>query len=70
MTRVGDRVVIDNGGTYQGREVKVLALEPDGCLIVRHPRGGSGRLRLQPARVNAHGVEIPPQFAVLEGVSR
>jgi hypothetical protein len=58
---IGTKVTIDNGGTYQGRAVEVLAVEPAGSLIVRHPKG-SGRMRLQPARTNSHGVRIEAQF--------
>jgi hypothetical protein len=49
-TRVGDKVQIDNGGTYQGKVVEVVRVEDDGSVIVKHPNGGNNMLRLKPKR--------------------
>jgi hypothetical protein len=60
MTRpkIGETVTVNNGGTYEGRRVRVVRLEAGGSLIVRHPNGGSGLLRLKPARtVNGNAIE-------------
>jgi hypothetical protein len=59
--KIGGMVTINNGGTYEGRRVKVVRLEANGSLIVRHPNGGSGLLRLKPART-INGNPIPAQY--------
>jgi peptidoglycan hydrolase-like protein with peptidoglycan-binding domain/predicted RNA-binding Zn-ribbon protein involved in translation (DUF1610 family) len=63
--KVGGKVVVNNGGTYEGKVVEVVKIEKDGSLIVKHPKGGNNMLRLKPGR-DVNGNKIEPQFRLRE----